>query len=332
MLAQYSGVSSRLLVFFIGSLLVTSSVYGAPTPEAGLLGDLGGVLSKDLNLTDIIDTGITTLASLIVALKSGQIDQNGLWGIINVNNITTNVGGANINGTRNFLSTIKGDTIAGCPDVAVLFARGTNEPGNMGFLAGPPFVTALQHYTNGSEVAIQGLDYPASILELKAGGSPVGAELMAALANATRESCPDAKVVLAGYSQGAQVVRKACGFLGNATASQLNSVVLFGDPGNGTAVPGVSADRVFTACHDGDRICQGGSAVLPQHLNYSGDAPAAALFVMQKTGLGMGSSDAALDGMGDIPMMEATTQDGLGQTVLGDLGSEGGGALGMGLG
>ncbi|KAK9773622.1 putative Cutinase-domain-containing protein [Seiridium cardinale] len=330
MLPLYSVANSRLLVFLAGLILLITSAYAAPRPEPGLLGDLRAEISKDLNLTEIIDTGITTLASLILALKSGQVNQNGLWGIVNINNITANAGPDNTKGTNNFLSTIKGQTEAGCPDIAVLFARGTKEPGNMGFLAGPPFATALQHYANGSQLAIQGVEYPANIVGFKAGGSPEGAETMAALANATREMCPSAKVVLAGYSQGAQVARKACGFLGTDAAAQLTSVVLFGDPGNGTAVPGVSADRVFTACHDGDRICGGGLAVLPQHLDYSSDAPAAALFVMQRTGLGMGGSDAVMDGMSNIPMMNATAQAGLGDKVLGDLSSDGNGALGLG--
>lgn len=333
MTSGYSSASKRLLIFFVGLLflLLVPSAHGAPTPGHHFGGDdVGGsVFSKGLNLTAIIDTSITTLASLIVALGSGQVNQNGLWGIVNVNNITANVGVSGNgktnpkNGTSNFLSTLKGETLekcAGCPSVAVIYARGTSEPGNMGFLAGPPLATALQHYFNGTRLAIQGLDYPASIAGFAAGGSPEGAERMAAIVAATREACPDAKVVLAGYSQGAQVVRRACGSLGDDVAGQLSSVVLFGDPGNGTAVPGVAADRVFAACHKGDRICAGGSAVLPQHLTYSMDAPAAALFAMEKTGLGMGSGDALLEGMDDIPMMNQT-QDGLGDMVLGDLGS-----------
>jgi hypothetical protein len=225
-----------------------------------------------------------------------------------------------------------------CPDVAVLFARGTDEPGNMGFLTGPPFTTAMQHYANGTRFAIQGIDYPATSAGFLGGGSPLGAIAMAVLANETAAACPNTKVVLSGYSQGAQVVRKACALLNNstvgATSTSLSSVVLFGDPANGTAVPGVAADRVFTACHAGDRICEGGVLVLPAHLNYSGDAPAAAMFVMQKTGLGMGSADAVLEGMGDVPMMSTMAVDansavGLGQdTVVTD--SSGGGKGGDG--
>ncbi|KAI0132145.1 cutinase-domain-containing protein [Xylariales sp. AK1849] len=303
MLLFSSSASSWLL------LLLISGAYGVPTPKSGTDVNPHGV-------NTLIHTGLSTLVSLITALKSGQINENGLWGVVNINDIRTNGTGGS-----NWLSNVMVNK-SDCPDVAVLFARGTSEPGNMGFLTGPPLTTALQHYANTSRVAVQGVDYPAIVAGFQAGGSPIGASVMAALTNATKEACPATKLVLSGYSQGAQVVRKAAALLGNVTASQLNSVVLFGDPGNGTQVPGVAAERTFTACHAGDRICEGGSVVLPQHLNYSGDAPAAAMFIMQKTGLGMGSADAVLEGMGDIPMMNETDKSGLGDTVISDLGSD----------
>ena len=53
------------------------------------------------------------------------------------------------------------------------------------------------------------------------------------------------------------------------TTSKINSVVLFGDPKNGTAVQGVDASRVLTICHSGDDICKGGDDVGLAHLNYS---------------------------------------------------------------
>jgi cutinase len=51
-------------------------------------------------------------------------------------------------------------------------------------------------------------------------------------------------------------------------------------------------------------ICQGGQLVLPQHLNYSSDAPAAAMFIMQRSGLGIVSDDAVMQGMGNVPTMQ----------------------------
>ncbi|ORY62943.1 cutinase-domain-containing protein [Pseudomassariella vexata] len=177
----------------------------------------------------------------------------------------------------------------------------------MGFLAGPPFTTALQHYSNGSRVAVQGIDYPATPSGFRAGGDEMGALAMAVMANTTLEQCPSTKMVLSGYSQGAQVVRKALAMMmGNSSNDNpvgINSIVLFGDPNNGTAIPNIPAERTRTFCHMGDDICAGGSQVLAPHFNYSSDAPAAAMFVMQRTGLGLASGDAEREGMGDIPMM-----------------------------
>jgi cutinase len=290
-------VACSWLLFLIS---LASFATSAPTTisDRGVIDDLGKLASDEADaLNTLVKTGIQTLTELLDALSTGQIEQNGLEGIVNTTG--ANATATNVNGTVTKAATA-------CPDIAVLFARGTTEPGNMGFLTGPPFTTALQNYANGSSIAIQGIDYPADVAGFKAGGSSLGATTMADLTNATMAACPSAKVVLSGYSQGAQVVRKACTMLGAATAAGLNSVVMFGDPGNGTSVPGVDAARVFTACHAGDNICKGGSLVLPPHLNYSSDAPAAAMFVMQKTGLGMGSADAVMQGMADIPMMSAT--------------------------
>lgn len=328
LLLSYTVAGSRLLLLLLLSLVITPTL-GAPTPSPGFF----SALAADLNLpnvTTIIQTGVKTLTALVTALESGQIEQNGLWGLINVNNITTTAHAGNFNGTSNVLSMINGNVRGKtCPDMAVIFARGTKEPGNMGFLAGPPFVTALQNYANGSSLAVQGVSYPASVAGFVEGGSSIGAAVMAVMANATHEACPKARIVMAGYSQGAQVVRKAMDMIGAGAAPQVvNSVVLFGDPRNGTAVPAVDASRVFVACHDGDNICEGGALVLPAHLTYSSDAPAAAQFVMARSGLGMGGADATMDGMGNIPMADmtsGTTQAELGNMVLGDFSSSKGG-------
>lgn len=253
----------------------------------------------------------------------------------------------------------------------------------MGLFTGPSFITALRNYINGTtSLAIQGVDYPASIPGFLAGGSPDGSFVMAALANKTAAACPNTKLVLAGYSQGAQLVHNAMQLIApnggaatpppvspatttntnppttpngigpapapaapapaaaaapgiggddkdddkddddddddkkdrklphNLAAQKFNaaavlatvsSVVLFGDPRNGTAVPGIDAARVRTFCHAADAICAGDDTVTLDHLTYNRDAPAAALFVMQKTALGVASGDAADQGMGNVP-------------------------------
>jgi cutinase len=265
------------------------------------------------SIGDIVNSSLTALHQLVTTLETGQNVQNDLIPLLTTGN-------GNGTAQRNAVS---------CPDLAVIFARGTAEPGNMGFLVGPPFATALQNYINSTaanrsstgttstkKVAIQGLDYAAPASGLLVGGSPTGARKLVRLANATNVVCPSTRLSLAGYSQGAEVVRSALDQLSSAansssasssTLASISSVVLFGDPRNGSAIAGVDAAKVLVACHDGDVVCKGGQIILPPHLNYSSDAPAAAMFVMQRSGLGIVSGDAVLQGMGNVPTMDNPT-------------------------
>lgn len=133
-------------------------------------------------------------------------------------------------------------------------------------------------------------------------------------------------MTLAGYSRGASVVRSTLEQMGAPNATDLSavtSVVLFGDPRSGEPVPVVDAVRVMSFCHENDIFCKrpgsnqaadgavdGDESTLNPdagagsrrskvgaHLDYSLDAPAAAMFVMQRSGLGMASADAMDQGM-----------------------------------
>src|ERR1700739_4695156 len=55
-----------------------------------------------------------------------------------------------------------------CPDVEVIFARGTNEPPGLGRV-GDAFVDSLRQQTGGMNIATYGVDYPASKLQLHGG-------------------------------------------------------------------------------------------------------------------------------------------------------------------
>lgn len=187
-------------------------------------------------------------------------------------------------------------------------------------------------------MAVQGVPYRASIGGFLAGGSPLGSAVMADLANKTASACPGTKIVMAGYSQGAQIVHNAMekvAAMSNATAtanattsnnnidvaSRVSSVVLFGDPRNGTAVPGVDQARVLSLCNAQDDICaRAGDKITLDHLTYNRDAPQAAMFVMQRSALGLMSGDAMMQGMGNVPVVQAGKgQDG-GQQVGNGLG------------
>lgn len=181
-------------------------------------------------------------------------------------------------------------------------------------------------------MAVQGVPYPASIPGFLAGGSPFGSTVMAELANKTASACPNTKIVMSGYSQGAQVVHNAMSkvaAMSNTTgnvdvASRVSSVVLFGDPRNGTAVAGVDQGRVLSLCNAQDDICaKGGDIITLDHLTYNRDAPQAAMFAMQRSALGLMSQDAMMQGMGNVPVVKAGKgQDG-GQQVGTGLGLPG---------
>ncbi|KAF5027787.1 hypothetical protein F66182_118 [Fusarium sp. NRRL 66182] len=106
----------------------------------------------------------------------------------------------------------------------------------------------------------------------------------AQLVQQAQQKCPDTKVVMSGYSQGAMLVHNAAKSLPADVTSKVAAVVNFGDPFQKQAVQGVAADRVKIFCHSGDGVCAGTFAIGPEHLNYRQDANAAAQFVASKVG------------------------------------------------
>ena len=62
-------------------------------------------------------------------------------------------------------------------------------------------------------------------------------------------------------------------------AQRVQAVVLFGDPDDGQPLANIDTGDVVTFCFDTDLICDGAPVVLPAHLSYALNAPAAAAFV-----------------------------------------------------
>ena len=130
-------------------------------------------------------------------------------------------------------------------------------------------------YDGTNQLAIQGVDYDADAEGFLGGGGQEGANMIlvvgpypdpwalsdseyrASLINGTQSHCPNAPLIFSGYSQGAQLVHLATTSLPASSTSKLASIVLFGDPKNGTAVPNIDSKRVWSICHAGDQICQG---------------------------------------------------------------------------
>ncbi|KAK7053528.1 cutinase [Favolaschia claudopus] len=171
-----------------------------------------------------------------------------------------------------------------CRAVTFIFARGTGEDGNVGARIGPPLIADLRAALGTNNLAAQGVDYSASVLGYLEGGDPTGTKTMATLINTAATQCPSTKIVIGGYSQGAQLTHKAAAMLSASVTARIAAVVMFGDPqhvGRSTSPPvgTVPDSKVDSFCHTGDIICTGtgGSA---QHLNYDQDAPTASAFIV----------------------------------------------------
>jgi cutinase len=113
-----------------------------------------------------------------------------------------------------------------CRAVTVIYARGTTQAGNVGEAnsEGPTFFNALASRLGGtSRLAIQGVTYPANVLGFLAGGDAAGATTMFNLINQAASRCPSTKIVVSGYSQGAQLVHTATQRLTAANAARVTA-------------------------------------------------------------------------------------------------------------
>src|SRR3569833_2318950 len=86
-----------------------------------------------------------------------------------------------------------------CPDVEVVFARGTNDAPGLG-RPGEAFANALRSQMGGRSLNTYAVNYPASYDFLAAAdGAADAANRISVMA----ASCPTTRIVLGGYSQGA---------------------------------------------------------------------------------------------------------------------------------
>lgn len=71
-----------------------------------------------------------------------------------------------------------------CRDVTVVYARGTDQEGNIGEPTdvGPEFLDDLGVYVGSSSLAVAGVNYSASVAGFEEGGDPEGSQTMADLA------------------------------------------------------------------------------------------------------------------------------------------------------
>src|SRR5690242_9209184 len=159
-----------------------------------------------------------------------------------------------------------------CPDIEVIFARGTNDAPGLGN-PGQAFADTLRGLVGGRTMTTYAVNYPASYDFLAAAD---GANDAAARIATMAAACPSTKLVLGGYSQGAAVVDMLAGVppLGNKIGDigsapplasnlvpKIAAVAVFGNPATKFSNPitsSVFGGRAIDLCKDGDPICSGG--------------------------------------------------------------------------
>lgn len=167
-----------------------------------------------------------------------------------------------------------------CPDIEVVYARGTGAPPGIG-MVGESFVEALRSRVGGRSVGVYAVNYPATSdwgPSASAGAADANAHVQG-----TAAACPNTRIVLGGTSQGAGVIALITG--GNAPrgftpaplppemADHVAGVAVFGNPTRkmaGGPLPAISpvyGPKSIDLCAGGDPFCSDGIDVLA-HLSY----------------------------------------------------------------
>jgi cutinase len=167
---------------------------------------------------------------------------------------------------------------AACSDIEVVFARGTTEPPGVGRV-GQAFVNSLRNQVGGRSIGVYAVNYPADYDFLAAAN---GANDASAHIQGTMNDCPNTRIVLGGYSQGAAVIDvvaavpfPAIGFnnpLPPDAPDHIAAVAVFGNPSAKVGLPitvsGVYGARSIDLCAQDDPVCSGGDNVAA-HSSYS---------------------------------------------------------------
>jgi cutinase len=166
---------------------------------------------------------------------------------------------------------------ADCPDIQVVFARGTDEPVGLGRV-GSAFVDSLSGQVGGRSVGTYAVNYPATFdfLAAAAGANDASGHIQWMVDN-----CPATRLVLGGYSQGAAVIDiisavpvPAVGFtmpLPPNVPEHVAAIAVFGNPSAKVGLPitasPVWGGRSIDLCNAGDPVCGPGDNIAA-HSNY----------------------------------------------------------------
>lgn len=179
---------------------------------------------------------------------------------------------------------------ADCSDVEVMFARGTNEAPGVGEI-GQQFIDAFSPRLDGKTMSVYAVNYPASYDFARGVDGVVDATQHLESIAAT---CPDTKIVLGGYSQGAAVAGYTLtdtfppgfvlppglsGALPPSVGSHIAAVILFGTPQTWVVnllareappmiIPPQYTDKTLQLCAAGDPVCADGGVDRAAHRAY----------------------------------------------------------------
>lgn len=178
-----------------------------------------------------------------------------------------------------------------CSDIAVVFARGTHQDPGLGNV-GQAFVDALSSQVNGRSVGVYAVNYPAN--DDYHNSATAGSNDASAHIQGTVGSCPDTKIVLGGYSQGATVIDLSTTQMPPEVADHVAAVTLFGEPTSGFStmlwggqplptINPVYGPKTLSLCAPDDPICTGGGNIMA-HVSYiqSGMTNQAATFAADR--------------------------------------------------
>lgn len=162
-----------------------------------------------------------------------------------------------------------------CPDAEVVFARGSDEPPGLG-ATGRAFVDALRAQTPGKTIGVYPVNYPATGDFDNRVVFPAtmfdGVGDARARVEATAANCPNTKIILGGYSQGAAVAAYVTtGDIPAGVHDHVAGLVLFGKPSApllsqyGAPAANISpvyAGKSLDLCAPADNVCDGSPASL----------------------------------------------------------------------
>ncbi|KAI0835740.1 carbohydrate esterase family 5 protein [Hypoxylon sp. FL0890] len=174
----------------------------------------------------------------------------------------------------------------GCKPIIFIWAKATIEPGNMGNTVGPRLSDGLKALFGPANVATQGVDYWGFIeTNFYPGGAPPWGIYDMQLLLSAAATCPDSKIIAAGYSQGAALTHRAVEGLNEAVKEKIVAVVTFGDTQtyqDGGRIKDFDTNRTLIICNQGDLVCTGTLYVFPVHFDYVKWVPLATYYLAQK--------------------------------------------------